>query len=121
MTSSCKNKDAAWAYLKMMTSAQADFEFFRDYGKGPSVKATFTNPALSDKYGEWLKNQGEAVAVAVSPGKIGTMSEFYGGDFWKIADQTMIGKLSATEGAKRMVKEMDGLLERAGYKQNNPH
>ena len=49
------------------------------------------------------------------------MSEFYGGDFWKIADQTMIGKISATEGAKRMVKEMDGLLERAGYKQNNPH
>jgi ABC-type glycerol-3-phosphate transport system substrate-binding protein len=121
MTTSAKNKDAAWAYLKMMTSAKADFEFFRDYGKGPSVKATFTNPALSAKYGEWLKNQGEAVAAAVSPGKIATMSEFYGGDFWKIADQTMIGKISAEQGAKQMVKELDGILDRAGYKQNNPH
>jgi multiple sugar transport system substrate-binding protein len=121
MTSSAKNKDAAWAYLKMITSAKQDFEFFRDFGKGPSVKATFTNPALSAKYGEWLKNQGEAVAAAVSPGKIATMSEFYGGDFWKIADQTMIGKISAEQGAKQMVKELDGILERAGYKQNNPH
>jgi ABC-type glycerol-3-phosphate transport system substrate-binding protein len=121
MVTTCKNKEAAWAYLKMMTTAQADFQFFRDYGKGPSVKATYTNPALSSKYGEWLKNQGEAIAAAVSPGKIATMSEFYGGDFWTIADQTMLGKISATEGAKRMVKEMDGLLERAGYKQLNPH
>ncbi len=121
MTSTAKNKDAAWAYLKLMTSAQEDFESFRDYGKGPSVKATFANPALSAKYGEWLKNQGEAVAAAVSPGKIATMSEFYGGDFWKIADQTMIGKISADEGAKQMVKELDGILDRAGYKQNNPH
>jgi multiple sugar transport system substrate-binding protein len=121
MTTSCKNKDAAWAYLKLMTSAQADFQFFRDYGKGPSVKATYTNPALSSKYGEWLKNQGEAIAAAVSPGKIATMSEFYGGDFWRIADETMIGKIGATEGAKQMIKEMDGILQRAGYKQNNPH
>jgi multiple sugar transport system substrate-binding protein len=121
MTSTAKNKEAAWAYLKMMTTAQADFQFFRDYGKGPSVKATYTNPALSAKYGEWLKNQGEAIAAAISPGKIATMSEFYGGDFWTIADQTMIGKIDAAEGAKRMVKEMDGLLERAGYKQLNPH
>jgi len=120
MTSTATNKDAVWAYLKLMTSAQADFEFFRDYGKGPSVKATFSNPALSAKYGEWLKNQGEAVAAAVSAGKIATMSEFYGGDFWRIASQTMVGKISAAEGAKQMVKEMDGILERAGYTQMNP-
>ena len=91
-----------------MTTAQADFEFFRDFGKGPSVQATFTNPALADKYGEWLENQGKAVAKAVSAGKIATMSEFYGGDFWRIASQTMIGKL-APEGAKMMAKEMDGI------------
>jgi len=120
MTATCKNKEAAWAYLKLMTSAEADFQFFRDFGKGPSVKATYANPALADKYGEWLKNQGEAIAKAVSPGKIATMSEFYGGDFWRIADETMIGKISAAEGARFMVKEMDGLLERAGYKQKNP-
>ena len=121
MTSTAKNKDAVWAYLKLMTSAQADFEFFRDYGKGPSVKATFSNPALAGKYGEWLKKQSEAVAAAVSAGKIATMSEFYGGDFWRIASQTMVGKISAAEGAKQMVKEMDGILDRSGYKQMNPH
>jgi len=121
MVSTSKQKQAAWAYLKFMTTPQADFEFFRDYGKGPSAKATYTNPALSAKYGEWLKNQGEAIAAAVSCGKIATMSEFYGGDFWKIAGQTMIGKLSAAEGARQLVKEMDGILDRAGYKQLKPH
>jgi hypothetical protein len=33
----------------------------------------------------------------------------------------MVGKISAADGAKQMVKEMDGILERAGYKQINPH
>ncbi len=117
MVSTCKNKDAAWEYIKYMTSAENDLFFFREFGKGPSVKATYADPSLKDKYGEWLKNQSEAIAAAVSCGKIATMSEFYGGDFWKIAGQTMNGHLSAREGAEMMVKEMDGILERAGYKQ----
>jgi len=117
MVSTCKNKEAAWEYIKYMTSAENDLYFFREFGKGPSVKATYGDPSLKDKYGEWLENQGKAIGRAVSCGKIATMSEFYGGDFWVIAGQTMNGQISADEGAKRMKKEMSGILERAGYKQ----
>jgi ABC-type glycerol-3-phosphate transport system substrate-binding protein len=117
MVSTCKNKEAAWEYIKYMTSAENDLYFFREFGKGPSAKATYGDPSLKDKYGEWLENQGKAIGRAVSCGKIATMSEFYGGDFWVIAGQTMNGVISADEGAKRMKKEMSGILERAGYKQ----
>jgi ABC-type glycerol-3-phosphate transport system substrate-binding protein len=73
MVSSCKNKDAAWEYIKFMTSAENDLFFFKEFGKGPSVKSTCTDPSLKAKYGEWLENQGKAIARAVSPGKIATM------------------------------------------------
>ena len=59
--------------------------------------------------------------AAVTPGKIATISEFYGEACWKFADQTMIGKIGVDEGAKQMVREFDGVLERAEYKQMNPH
>ena len=117
MVSSSKNKEAAWEYMKFMASAENDLFFFREYGKGPSVKATYKDPSLEDIYGEWLTNQSEAIAAAVSAGKISTMGEFYGGDFWVFANQTMNGQLEAREGAKMMIKEMSGILERAGYKQ----
>jgi ABC-type glycerol-3-phosphate transport system substrate-binding protein len=117
MVSTCKNKAAAWEYIKFMTSAENDLFFFKEFGKGPSVKATFADSSLKAKYGEWLENQGKAIARAVSPGKIATMSEFYGGDFWIIAGQTMNGLVSPEEGAKRMKKELSGILERAGFDQ----
>jgi ABC-type glycerol-3-phosphate transport system substrate-binding protein len=117
MVSTTKDKDAAWEYIRFMTTAENDLKFFKEYGKGPSVKATYADSSLKDKYGEWLENQSEAIAAAVSAGKIATMSEFYGGDFWIVAGQTMTGQLDAREGARMMIKEMDGILERAGYKQ----
>jgi ABC-type glycerol-3-phosphate transport system substrate-binding protein len=117
MVSTCKKKEAAWEYIKFMTSAENDLFFFKEFGKGPSVKATYADASLKDKYGEWLENQSKAIARAVGCGKIATMSEFYGGDFWIIAGQTMNGQISAEEGAARMKKEMNGILERAGYTQ----
>ena len=59
----------------------------------------------------------QAISKAVSYGKIATMSELYGGNFAVITNQIMTGKLPAEEGVDKLIEELKGILERAGYPQ----
>ena len=117
ITGDCDNKDAAWEYIKYMTKPENDTLFFAEFGKGPSAKDTFADSALEEKYGEWLENQAAAMEECVSCGKISTMADYYGGDFYALTTQAMIGDLDPYEAAAACVEEMDKLLERAGYPQ----
>ena len=112
-----KVQDAAWEYIKFMTTAENDLFFFKEFGKGPSAKATYTDDSLKETYGDWLEGQSEAISKAVCFGKIATMSEFYGGNYAVITNQIMTGKLPAEEGVDKLIEELKGILERAGYPQ----
>jgi len=118
ITSTSKNKEAAWEYLKFMSGEKNDLFFFKKFGKGPSSKATFKDPELVKLYGtDMLTTHQNAVAVSISAGKIAKMSEYYGGEFHTLLTRALLGHLKPEEGADKIIKEMDGILERSGYPQ----
>ena len=113
-----KQKEAAWEYIKFMTSPENDLMFSLKYGKGPSVINTYSAPETVKIYGkDMLKVQLKGIEEAVCCGKIPTMSEFYGGDFWILLSRCQVGELTPEKAAPAVIKEMSGILERSGYKQ----
>ena len=111
-----KVKDLAWEYCKLLASPEVDFMGFKEFGKGPSCKATYADPSLKDQYGDWLIGQQKALAKVKSYGKTSLGQSL--GDYKKIVNRAEIGQITAEEAVPRMDAIIDDVLEAAGYKQN---
>jgi multiple sugar transport system substrate-binding protein len=109
-------KQAAWEFIKLSTSAEAERHDWESYARGPSRKSVYNDPDLQKK-SFWLKAMGEAAANGVNAGRIKGMADFYGGDFWVTCNQGMVGSISPEKAASGMKKALVDLLTKNGYPQ----
>ena len=115
IASASKNKDAAWAYIRWLTTPENDLGFWLDNGKSPIRSATYDNPAAKKLY--YIGALKDALKVSRNCGNIEAMEDFYGGDLFPTAMDGVVGKTTPEVAADKVSKLISGLLEKSGHPQ----
>lgn len=105
-----ENPDAAYAYIRMATSAEYDLRCFLETGKGPSRLSTYdtlTSDPNLEQY--WLADVGIAVGEA-NPRSRAPQAGAINDMFDEVVARFLAGELSAEEAADEMQSRLDEIL-----------
>ena len=115
IASASKNKDAAWEYIRWLTTPENDIGFWLDNGKTPSLTATYDKPEAKKLY--YIGALKDALKVSRNCGNIEAMEDFYGGDLFPTAMDGVLGKATPEVTADKVSKLISVLLEKSGHPQ----
>jgi len=115
IASASKNKEAAWAYIRWLTTPQNDLGFWLENGKTPILTGTYDKPEAKKLY--YIGALKDALKVSRNCGNIEAMEDFYGGDLFPTAMDGVMGKASPEVTADKVSKLISGLLEKSGHPQ----
>jgi multiple sugar transport system substrate-binding protein len=110
ITADTENPEAAYAYIRMATSAEYDLRCFLETGKGPSRLSTYdtlTSDPNLEQY--WLADVGIAVGKA-NPRSRAPQAGAINDMFDEVVARFLAGELSAEEAADEMQSRLDEIL-----------
>ena len=115
IASASKNKEAAWAYIRWLTTPENDIGFWLENGKTPSLAATYDKPEAKKLY--YIGTLKDALKISRNCGNIEAMEEFYGGDLFPAAMDGVVGKTTPEVAADKVSILISALLVKSGHPQ----
>jgi multiple sugar transport system substrate-binding protein len=115
IASASKNKEAAWAYIRWLTTPANDLGFWVDNGKTPILAATYDKPEAKKLY--YIGTLKDTLKISRNCGNIEAMEDFYGGDLFPTAMDGVVGKTTPEVTADKVSKLISELLEKSGHPQ----
>jgi multiple sugar transport system substrate-binding protein len=115
IASASKKQEAAWAYIRWLTTPENDLTFWLDHGKTPILTATYDKPEAKKLY--YIGTLKDTLKVSRNCGNIEAMEDFYGGDLFPTAMDGVVGKATPEVTADKVYDLISALLEKSGHPQ----